>query len=152
MIDFDCKYVLNVPDHMKEAYWTGYLLDLINTPIGEYARLLFVYPDVGAFDAVVLLRAESDRCTIVSLLNLDFLFRLQDIRNVSENALLFYNVGLNIDAASGLAIALLVISELLAASGESEHYENLADCCGLPMSVDQAIEMLEPCPEMEIPF
>jgi len=148
MIDFDCKYILNVPDHMKEAYWTGYLLDLFNTPFGEYARLLFVYSDVGAFEAVVLLRAEPDSSTIVSLSNLDLSFRVQDIRNASENAKLFYNDGLSIDAASGLAIALLVISELLAASDESVFYENIADCCGLPISIDQAIEMLGPCPEL----
>ena len=147
MIEFDCKYVFDVPSYMKEAYWTGYLLDLIYTPIGEYARLLFVYPDVGVFDAVALLRTVSGCPTTVSLLNLDHSFRVPDIRNVNDNARLFHNAGFNIDAASGLAIALSVISELLAASRESERYDNIADCCGLSMSVDDAIAMLTPCPE-----
>jgi len=148
MIDFDCRYVLDVPEYMKEAFWAGYLLDLVNTPTGVYARLVFVYPDVGVFDAALLLETGSGRPVTVSLLNLGCSFCAHDTHDVRGNAWLLYETGLAADAASGIAIALDIISRIHADGREFAYFKNIADFCGMSMSAEDFYEMYGYCDEL----
>ena len=153
MIDFECKYVLDVPEHMNSAYWTGYFIDLVNTPTGVYARLIFVYPDNGVFDVALSLQVGADHSATVSMLNLCFSFYTSNIRSVKANARLIYDAGLNVDAASGIAEALRVISRLLAVHRNPEWNENIADFSGSSISVDDAIVMYDTSrSSSELPF
>jgi len=138
MIDFECRYVLNVPAHMNDACWTGYILDLYTVPSGGYARLVFNYPDNGLFDVRLLLQSDTDPYTRVSLLNLNCSFCTRNTYDIETNARLMYDAGLNIDAASGVATALCIITNLLDCSFY-ERYQNIADFFGLSISVDDFI-------------
>jgi len=142
MIDFECKYVVDVPSYMREAYWTGYLLDLFNTPNGKYARLVFVYPDNGVFDVALSLQNDLGYLKNVSLLNLGCSFGISNVCHVKVNARLMCSMGISIDAASGIAIALRIIAKLLAVSDISELCYNIADSCGMSISAGDAITVL----------
>jgi hypothetical protein len=141
MIDFDCYYVLDVPSYMKDAGWDGYLIDLLNSPNNVYARLIFAYTDTGLLDVPILIHLDLDGLTSVSLTNLSCTFRTQDPLNIAANAELMYNAGISVDAASGISIALSVVSRLLDAGCKFDHYENFADFGGMSMDAEEAIEM-----------
>ena len=153
MIDFDCKYVFGVPAYMMEACWTGYLLDLFNMPNGGYARLIFVYPDTGVVDVSLSLHIGLDHLIKVSLINLDCSFCIRDIRNTKANARIIYDAGISIDTASGIAIAINVILELLAVTPQYERLSNIADFHGMSITAEDAISMFGQCSNnSEVPF
>jgi hypothetical protein len=141
MIAFDCNYVLKMPSYMMEAYWTGYLMDLFNSANGVNARMIFVYPDIGAIDVQLQLHTGSDGSASISLTNLLCSFCTQDTQNVNDNAWQMYNAGISPDAASGIAIALSVISRLIDTGCFYESDGNIANFGAMSMLAEDVIEM-----------
>jgi hypothetical protein len=126
---------------MRDAYWTGYLIDLVHTQSGDHARLIFVYPDTGVLDVKLLIHTVSSGLAFVEITNLGCSIYTYDTLNVKDNAWLIYEAGINTDAASGIAIALNLISRLLDAGCKYELDMNLAEFGGLPMLAEDAISM-----------
>ena len=153
MISFDCKHVLDVPDHMKDACWKGYILDLLTVPAGSYARLIFVYPDIEVLDVRVMLKIDEDRYTTVSLLNLKRCFWIRNVHYIEENAKIAYDIDLNINVASGIAIAIDAISKLFECKNWEKH-ENIAEYGDLSMTVLEIVEMVQNgcVPQEDEPF
>ena len=84
MIYFDCRYALDVPEYMKNACWSGYILDLFIIPTGAYARLILAYPDIDVVDVRLMLNTDSDNYTNVSLMNLKCSFCTRYVHNVYQ--------------------------------------------------------------------